>query len=135
MSASYRLQVRHGDRHVALSRVDLLAMPQRTRVLPISCVEGWSASGAWSGVRVRSLLDLVGAPSGRDVAVRSLQQSGPYRESTLQADFADNEDTLLALDLEGDPLSLDHGYPARLIAPNRPGVLQTKWVASIEVLP
>jgi len=42
--------------------------------------------------------------------------------------------TLLALDLSGEPLSLDHGFPCRLIAPDRPGVLQTKWVARLEVV-
>ena len=39
----------------------------------------------------------------------------------------------LALGLAGEPLALDHGFPARLIAPNRPGVLQTKWVRELEV--
>lgn len=34
----------------------------------------------------------------------------------------------------GAGLSLDHGFPARIIAPNRPGVLQTKWVHRLEVL-
>jgi DMSO/TMAO reductase YedYZ molybdopterin-dependent catalytic subunit len=42
--------------------------------------------------------------------------------------------TLLALRLNGEELSPDHGYPVRLIAPNRPGVLQTKWVGQLEVL-
>jgi DMSO/TMAO reductase YedYZ molybdopterin-dependent catalytic subunit len=42
--------------------------------------------------------------------------------------------TLLATGLNGDELDLDHGYPARLIAPNRPGVLQTKWVHRLEVI-
>ena len=37
-------------------------------------------------------------------------------------------DTLLAMQVDGEPLTLDHGFPLRLIAPNRPGVLQTKWV-------
>jgi DMSO/TMAO reductase YedYZ molybdopterin-dependent catalytic subunit len=41
--------------------------------------------------------------------------------------------TLIALRLAGEPLALDHGFPARLIAPNRPGVLQTKWVSRITV--
>jgi DMSO/TMAO reductase YedYZ molybdopterin-dependent catalytic subunit len=41
--------------------------------------------------------------------------------------------TLIALRLGGEPLALDHGYPARLIAPNRPGVMQTKWVGRITV--
>jgi DMSO/TMAO reductase YedYZ molybdopterin-dependent catalytic subunit len=42
--------------------------------------------------------------------------------------------TLLALLLDGEPLAIDHGYPCRLIAPDRPGVLQTKWVSRLEVL-
>ena len=125
--------VAHGDRSVALTRADLLAMPQTTHDLPIACVEGWSAGATWTGVRIRDLLDLVDRPRGSDVVVTSLQPSGPYRETLLQAEFADDERTLLALALHGEPLSIDHGYPARLIAPDRPGVLQTKWVARIEV--
>lgn len=132
--ASWRLSVTHGDRSVRLSRDDLLAMTQHTETLPIACVEGWSASGDWTGVRVRDLLDLVGAPRGSDVRVESLQPSGPFRETTLQANFAEDERTLLALMLDDEPLALDHGFPCRLIAPDRPGVLQTKWVDRIEVL-
>ena len=131
--SDYRLVVAHGDRSVALTRADLLAMPQTTHDLPIACVEGWSAGATWTGVRIRDLLDLVDRPRGSDVVVTSLQPSGPYRETLLQAEFADDERTLLALALHGEPLSIDHGYPARLIAPDRPGVLQTKWVARIEV--
>ena len=41
---------------------------------------------------------------------------------------------LLATHLNGERLSLDHGYPLRLVAPNRPEVLNTKWVTQIEVL-
>jgi DMSO/TMAO reductase YedYZ molybdopterin-dependent catalytic subunit len=43
--------------------------------------------------------------------------------------------TLIALRLNGAVLHVDHGYPARLIAPNRPGVLQTKWVGRLTVRP
>ncbi|GAA1932249.1 molybdopterin-dependent oxidoreductase [Nocardioides hwasunensis] len=113
-----------------LSYDDLRAMPQHVESLPIACVEGWSAQGTWSGVRMGDLLDGV---TGADVQVTSLQPSGPYRRTTLPANFADDRRTLIALDLAGEPLSLDHGYPCRLIAPNRPGVLQTKWVTRLEV--
>jgi hypothetical protein len=130
---SYRLEVVHGDRAVLLRREDLLAMTQRTESLPIACVEGWSAGGEWTGVRVRDLLDLVDAPSGRDVDVYSLQPSGPYRHTVLQGNFADDDRTLVALALHGEPLDRDHGEPARLIAPDRPGVLQTKWLSRLEV--
>jgi DMSO/TMAO reductase YedYZ molybdopterin-dependent catalytic subunit len=82
---------------------------------------------------VRHLLDPVGAPSGSEVLVESLQQHGGERVSTLPGNFSDHPHTLLALDLEGEPLSIDHGFPCRLIAPDRPGVLQTKWVSRLEV--
>ena len=49
-------------------------------------------------------------------------------------EYASDPRTLVALELNGEPLSIDHGYPARMIAPGRPGVLQTKWLSSIEVL-
>jgi len=133
-SASYRLTVSYGGREARLSLADLRAMPQTTASLPIACVEGWSAGATWTGVPVRDLLDRVGAPAGSEVRVESLQEHGGERVSTLAPNFSDHPHTLLALDLEGQPLSLDHGFPCRLIAPDRPGVLQTKWVARLEVV-
>ena len=130
---AYRLEVVYGERRVSLAREELHAMPQHTESLPMACVEGWSAGAVWSGVRVRDLLDLVDAPEGSDVDVYSLQPSGPYRHTVLQRNFADDHRTLVALSLHGDPLDRDHGEPARLMAPNRPGVLQTKWLSRLEV--
>jgi len=132
-SADFRLDVVHGGRTVSLTRADLERLPQTTAELPIACVEGWSASASWTGVRLRALLDLVGAPSGVPIQVRSLQEHGPYKATILPGNFADDDLTLLALRLDGETLDLDHGYPCRLIAPNRPGVLQTKWVTRLEV--
>jgi hypothetical protein len=133
-SPAYRLAVAYGDRERRLSLADLRAMPQTTASLPIACVEGWSVGATWTGVPVRDLLDLVGAPAGSEVLVESLQQHGGERVSTLAGNFSDHPHTLLALALHGDPLSLDHGFPCRLIAPDRPGVLQTKWVGRLEVV-
>ncbi|RYU14328.1 molybdopterin-dependent oxidoreductase [Nocardioides iriomotensis] len=129
----WRLEVVHGQRTASLSREDLRALPRQVARLPIACVEGWSASGEWDGVRVRDLLALVGAPRGSVVTVTSLQPDGPFRTSTLLPAESDDPLTLVALGLDGDDLSIDHGFPCRLIAPGRPGVLQTKWLARIEV--
>ena len=38
------------------------------------------------------------------------------------------------MEIDGEPLHADHGAPLRLIGPNRPGVLQTKWVVELEVV-
>jgi DMSO/TMAO reductase YedYZ molybdopterin-dependent catalytic subunit len=133
-SATWTCEIRDGERALRVTREDLAALEQHTVELPIACVEGWSATGTWTGVRMSDVVALVGASPDVDVAVHSLQESGVGRSSVLPAGFTADPLSLLALALDGEPLSLDHGYPARLIAPNRPGVLQTKWVARIEVL-
>jgi DMSO/TMAO reductase YedYZ molybdopterin-dependent catalytic subunit len=133
LAEGFRLEVTGPGGGVELSRDDLLALPQHEAELPIACVEGWSASGRWQGPRLRDVLDLVGAPRGSDVVVGSLQQRGAYAVTQMPGRFADDPLTLLALRLDGETLALDHGYPCRIIAPNRPGVLQTKWVNRLVV--
>ena len=131
---AFRLTLANGDREVSLRRADLEAMTQRSHELPIACVEGWSASGTWSGVRFAELLDLVDAPPDTPLRVHSLQEGGAFRVTEISSPFARDPRTLLALQLNGDDLDIDHGFPCRLIAPNRPGVFQTKWVTRIEVV-
>ena len=131
---AFRLTLVNGGREVTLTRDDLEGMTQRTHQIPIACVEGWSASGAWTGVRFAELLDLVDAPDDASLRVRSLQQRGAFGVTEITPAFARDPLTLLALRLNGEQLTIDHGFPCRLIAPNRPGVFQTKWVTRIEVL-
>ncbi|WP_458690123.1 molybdopterin-dependent oxidoreductase [Nocardia tengchongensis] len=133
-SPQYALTVKVGGRERAFSRTDLEAMPQHDSALPIACVEGWSAQGHWSGVRLRDLLAAVGEYRGGDVRFTSLETTGIYGSSVLPHTHVVDASTLIALRLHGEDLALDHGYPCRLIAPNRPGVLQTKWLKSIEEL-
>jgi DMSO/TMAO reductase YedYZ molybdopterin-dependent catalytic subunit len=131
---TWRLRVIGPDGILELSLDELRRMDQRAAVLPIACVEGWSASGEWSGVPVRELVALVGGGRDDDVVVRSMQTRGTNRQSRLPANFVRDPDSLLALTLAGEPLTADHGFPCRLIAPARPGVVQTKWVREVEVV-
>lgn len=118
---------------IELTLEEVRALPQHEATLPIACVEGWSASARWRGVRLRDVLELAGAEPGRPVFVRSLQLRSLYRSSIVEPQLIADPDTLLALELNGEPLHIDHGAPCRLIAPNRPGVLQTKWVDRLRV--
>jgi DMSO/TMAO reductase YedYZ molybdopterin-dependent catalytic subunit len=129
----WRLEVSWPGGNHSLTLAELSALPQRTATLPIACVEGWSANASWSGVPIGNLLSVVGAPTHRPVRVSSLDK-GIYGTSTLPAQHAADPLTLLALRLNGAVLHPDHGYPCRIIAPSRPGVLQTKWVTRLEVL-
>ncbi len=133
-AADYALRVTVGGATRTFSRADLEALPQHDSALPIACVEGWSAQGIWRGVRLHDLLARVGEYRGGDVRFVSLETTGIYGSSTLPRPHVIDDSTLIALRLNGEELSLDHGYPCRLIAPNRPGVLQTKWLKSIEEL-
>ncbi|MEU9861948.1 molybdopterin-dependent oxidoreductase [Streptomyces sp. NPDC047971] len=123
-----------GPRPYVLTLEELRRMRQHEVTLPLACVEGWSTSARWTGVRVRDLLELAGAGPGARCRVVSVEAAGAYRVTEMGRAYAQDPLTLLALGLNGEVLSLDHGYPARIIAPNRPGVLQTKWVGRLEVL-
>lgn len=128
---AYRLTVA-GVTSLSFTVAELEAAAMRTTDLPISCVEGWSRGASWRGIPLRDLLTRVGIPDRSTVRVTSLEPSGPYRQSTVDPVQADH--AVLALYLNGRRLSIDHGYPLRLIAPDRPGVLQTKWLHRIEAV-
>ncbi len=61
--------------------------------------------------------------------VESLQEGGAFSQATLASNQIEDEKSLLALQVNGTDLSLDHGFPARIIVPALPGVHNTKWVS------
>ncbi|MBB6074885.1 molybdopterin-dependent oxidoreductase [Streptomyces paradoxus] len=127
----WRLVVTGRTGTVRLSRARLAGLPLHSSALPIACVEGWSTEDQWwRGVRLRDLAALVGYEDDPpDVFVESLQRHGAFREAALRANQVADPRSLLALYVNGERLSPDHGYPARIIVPAAPGVLNTKWVA------
>ncbi len=134
IGAGFELSVVSESKTATWSLDELRALPQHTSTLPITCVEGWSTNAEWTGVRITDLLSAVDAPADSRLRVVSLQTRAAYGESVLPAQHSANPLTLLALKLNGEELARDHGYPCRLIAPSRPGVLQTKWISRIEVI-
>ncbi|TDW72081.1 molybdopterin-dependent oxidoreductase-like protein [Curtobacterium sp. PhB25] len=133
-AADWTLTVVGPDVTRTFVRAELVALGTTEVDLPISCVEGWSQMGSWKGVRMRDLLGAVQAEPGSHVRVTSLERHGGYRIMDMGPEYAEDPTTLVALELNGSTLDLDHGFPARIIAPGRPGVLQTKWIEKIEVL-
>jgi hypothetical protein len=133
---AYRLAVTGAVANpLSLSVTDVEARAAHEAELPIACVEGWSASARWRGVPLHALLDEAGVDRTRpiEVDVRSLERDGLYAQSVLNHFEVNDRDTMLAVAVNGERLDLDHGYPCRLIAPNRPGVMQTKWVTELVV--
>jgi DMSO/TMAO reductase YedYZ molybdopterin-dependent catalytic subunit len=130
--SDWRLTLHGPAGQLLLDRATLEAMPQHTAELPIACVEGWSTTETWSGVRLRDLAALAGIGDPARATVWSLERFGAFNHAVLQANQVGNPDSLLALRVNGVDLSPDHGYPARIIVPALPGVHNTKWVRSIE---
>jgi DMSO/TMAO reductase YedYZ molybdopterin-dependent catalytic subunit len=132
VGVDWRLALQRDDRLIErLSRDELLALPQTSAELPIACVEGWSTTQVWTGVRLRDLARLIGAEPSGEMEARSMQPGGGFRRATLNPGQVDHPDSLLALSVNGAELSLDHGYPARVIVPALPGVHCTKWVGKL----
>jgi DMSO/TMAO reductase YedYZ molybdopterin-dependent catalytic subunit len=130
--AAYKLVLAGGAAEVALSRDDLLALPLATHTLTLGCVEGWSTRQTWTGVPLAELARLAGVADPAELLVESLQPAGVLRQASLAANQVADARSLLALRVNGADLSMDHGYPARIIVPGLPGVHNTKWVGRLE---
>lgn len=120
-----------GPKPYVLTLADIEAMAVNQATFPITCVEGWSVGAHWRGLRLLDVVRRAGGDSQSRVTVRSLEMIGSYQTSVVegpQVSYA-----LLATHLNGPRIDIDHGYPLRLIAPDRAGVLNTKWLASVEI--
>lgn len=103
---------------------ELTAFHDTTEAL-IDCTGGWFATQSWEGIWLHELLqDTDGA---RSIVVRSV--TGYARTFPLE----DARRLLLAHRVAGEPLSPGHGYPVRLVAPNRRGFWWVKWVTEIDL--
>lgn len=127
----WRLRLLGGGAPVWLDRAQLAALPHHTVDLPVACVEGWSTTQSWTGIRLGDLAAAAGRPHPGSAVVSSLERFGAFNHAVLQSNQVLDPDSLLAMQVNGVDLSLDHGYPARIIVPALPGVHCTKWVSSI----
>ncbi|MEX2256099.1 MAG: molybdopterin-dependent oxidoreductase [Acidimicrobiia bacterium] len=131
--ADYRLRV-DGlvDTPLDLSFAELTNMPRVDITRDFQCVTGWRVPEvAWAGVRLRDVLDAAGTDA-RAKAVRFVSFDGAYSESLTLAQ-ARRDDVLVAYELEGEPLSSDHGGPARLYVAPMYGYKSCKWLSRIEL--
>jgi DMSO/TMAO reductase YedYZ molybdopterin-dependent catalytic subunit len=111
----------------------LLELPQVEQVSDFHCVTGWTVRNVrWSGVRLSQLLDLAD-PLPQAQAVRFVSAEQPYDDS-LTLSQARLPDAMVALELDGQPLSRPHGAPARVVIPEMYGYKGVKWLNRMELL-
>ena len=122
------------EKRLKLSYADLRGLPSAHQVSAFHCVTGWTVHNVrWRGVRLQHILDLAG-PKRSARALRFVSSEHPYEDS-LTIEQALLPDVMLALDLDGSPLSRPHGAPLRIVIPEMYGYKGVKWLERIEVVP
>ena len=132
----YRLKV-YGlvENPVELSLDDLRAMGKQTQITLHHCIQGWSGIAAWGGLPLAELVKLVRPrPGVTAVVVYSFgegMEGGQFYDS-LSMQNAMRPQTLLAYEMNFEPLNQLHGAPLRLRAENQLGFKMVKWIQAIE---
>jgi DMSO/TMAO reductase YedYZ molybdopterin-dependent catalytic subunit len=137
-AGSWRLRI-HGlvDNDLDLDFSDLLQRRLVERRVTLTCVSNevggdLVGNAQWLGVPLADLLDEAGIQPGAD-ALLSTSVDG-FTAGTPIAAVTDGRDALVAIGMNGEPLPIVHGFPARLVVPGLYGyVSATKWVTDIEV--
>ncbi|MET8650809.1 molybdopterin-dependent oxidoreductase [Nocardia aurea] len=137
-STDWRLRI-HGmvDRELDLDFDDLRARTAVARMITLTCVSnevGGDLAGTaiWTGYPLADLLAEAGVRPGADLLL-SRSVDGFTAGTTVSA-VTDGRDALLAVGMNGSPLPIEHGYPARLVVPGLYGyVSATKWVVDLEL--
>jgi DMSO/TMAO reductase YedYZ molybdopterin-dependent catalytic subunit len=121
------------DEPFTLTYAELRAMPPTLLTKDFQCVTGWRVLDTkWTGVKLSQLLERAGVKANAR-ALRFVSFDGVYTES-LTLEQALRPDVIVAYDLDGNPLSSDHGGPARLYVAPMYGYKSCKWLARIEVV-
>jgi DMSO/TMAO reductase YedYZ molybdopterin-dependent catalytic subunit len=129
----------HGmvDREVTFRFDDLAKFDLVEKMVTLACVSNpvggdLISNAVWTGYRVRDLLAAAGVHPDADMALST--SSDGFTAGTPVEALTDDRDSLLAITMNGQPLPVEHGYPARLVVPGLYGyVSATKWLVDLEL--
>src|SRR5579863_5269783 len=117
-------------------------MPKQTQITEHVCTQGWSDVAEWAGVPLRHLIALCRPlPQARYVVFHAMDDKsqteinpeGPGNfYGTLALNLARHPQTILAYEMNGQPLPVPHGAPLRLRVETQLGFKMVKWVHAIE---
>jgi DMSO/TMAO reductase YedYZ molybdopterin-dependent catalytic subunit len=115
-------------RPLVLSRAELARLPRTLLEEPFTCEEGWSVPGLrWGGLR---LADVVATAEPLPAARYVRAGAGSY---VVPVSLAEAAAALLADELNGEPLSIEHGAPWRLVLPGGACYTSVKWLDRLEL--
>jgi DMSO/TMAO reductase YedYZ molybdopterin-dependent catalytic subunit len=129
-----------GEGGERLFRLDeIKSLPRREMTTELKCIEGWSTVVYWAGARLADLAALTGLAtrSGRRQDPKNLLRYAaletPDREYYVGLDIQStlHPQTLLCYETDGEPLTLEHGAPLRLVIPVKYGIKNLKQIGTI----
>jgi DMSO/TMAO reductase YedYZ molybdopterin-dependent catalytic subunit len=140
--ADYRLEVGGlVERPMTFSLAELRVLGSESYIAKHNCIQGWSAIAQWGGLPLTNLMAAVGVkPEAHHVAFYAFDdktvtegegRSG-YFYGTIPMFLADKPQTILAMEMNGEPLPIAHGAPVRLRIESQLGFKMVKWVRAIE---
>jgi sulfoxide reductase catalytic subunit YedY len=136
--ANWRLQINGLVKQpLLLSLAELRAMPLRRQITQHCCIQGWSSFAEWTGVPLNEILKQCGVlPQARYLIFRSYQVDEQGREyyGSLDIHEARQPQTILAYEMNGRSLTMEHGAPLRLRVETKLGFKMVKWIKSIELV-
>lgn len=134
--ARWQLEVKGLVRQpLLLSLAELRAMPSARQITQHCCIQGWSAFAEWTGVPLAEILQRCAVlPQARYLIFHSHQVDEQGREyyASLEIKEAGHPQTLLAYEMNGAPLTMNHGAPLRLRVETKLGFKMIKWLKAIE---
>jgi DMSO/TMAO reductase YedYZ molybdopterin-dependent catalytic subunit len=135
--ADWRLEVRGlVDKPLSLTMDQVRALPQRTQITRHDCVEGWSAIGQWTGPQLSALLDMAGLKhEAKYIVFRCADTlNGAFYYESCDLDDAFHPQTIIAHQLNGEPLPAKNGAPLRLRIERQLGYKHAKYLTAIEAV-
>lgn len=143
--ANYRLEVDGLVRtQLHLTLADLRAMPKQTQITKHCCIQGWSGIAEWGGVSLHHIVELCQPlASARYIVFRAFDNKstsephaqGPgYFYGTIRMELAEDPQTMLAYEMNGQPLPILHGAPLRLRVETQLGFTMVKYIRAIEFI-
>jgi sulfoxide reductase catalytic subunit YedY len=130
---------------VHLSLDDLRKLPRQTQITLHNCIQGWSGIAEWGGVPIEEIVKLCGVePEAQYVVFTSYQKGKQSVKPELKEahehifyevidrTLALHPQTILAYEMNGEPLPIEHGAPLRLRCETQLGYKMVKYLRSIE---
>jgi DMSO/TMAO reductase YedYZ molybdopterin-dependent catalytic subunit/thiosulfate reductase cytochrome b subunit len=141
----WRLQLGGLVEHpLSLSLADLHAMHRQRQGILHNCIQGWTGIAEWVGIPLARLLELAGPVSGAKYVLthsaQLVERDEPHAKGTghfyevMDLSLASHDQTILAYEMNGQPLPVEHGAPLRLRVETSVGFKMVKWVDRIDLI-